>query len=990
MTPENKAREEIDRLLTASGWAVQDVGALDLGAGRGVAVREFPLRKGHGTADYLLYVDRKAVGVVEAKKEGETLTGVEVQTEKYSTGLPETLKPPVRPLPFLYQSTGVETRFTNALDPEPVSRDLFAFHRPETLGGMLTPQSRGGDSLPLGRGRGEVESEGEGESYPTPTPPQGEGTRDRKIAENPRPYDRQTLLSRLRQMPPLVTDGMRDCQIEAILNLEKSLAQGRRRSLLQMQTGSGKTYTAVASTYRLVKHGGAKRVLFLVDRGNLGKQTLKEFQGYATPDDGRKFTELYNVQLLSSNKIDPVAKVVITTIQRLYAILQGKAEDDPVDEEVSLAGLAALRKEPLPVAYQPHLPVEFFDFVWTDECHRSIYNLWRGVLEYFDAGLIGLTATPSKQTLGFFHQNLVMEYGHQRAVAEGVNVDFSVYRIKTKITDEGGTVEAGMVVDKRDRKTRKVRWQELDDDLAYAPGQLDRAIVVPDQIRTVVRSFRDRMLPETFPKRDEVPKTLIFAKDDSHADDIVKIVREEFAKGNQFCEKITYRSSTARIVDEKTGAVSYQSTNLTPEALLNSFRTGYHPRIAVTVDMIATGTDIKPLEIVMFMRDVQSANYFEQMKGRGCRVIGDTELRQVTPGRVSKTRYLVVDAVGVTDRPRKDSVPLDRQPTVPLKTILGAVGAGSTDVEIVSTLAGRLSRLDKILTPGGRLEVEKLAGKPLDALIKALVRAVDPDEAEAVLVAQASVPAMDGLSEAEYATLLMQAQEAMVEKAVEPFLNPRLREHLLRAQGDQEQTVAHPEKDELLFAGASEEATARAQSTITSFREYLEAHRDEIEAIGLVYARRRGVAPSFRDLKRLAESLSLPPRAWTPEGLWRAYETLEASKVRGRGGKMVTDLVSLIRFALEEETILAPFGETVDERFTRWLAAHEASGGTFTEEQRRWLEMIRDAVKTSLSVDVDDFDLPPFSGAGGIGRAFQVFGDRLTPLLRELNEVLVL
>ncbi|RYG15390.1 DEAD/DEAH box helicase, partial [bacterium] len=348
----------------------------------------------------------------------------------------------------------------------------------------------------------------------------------------------------LRRMPPLVTEGMRDCQIEAITNLEASLARGRRRSLLQMQTGSGKTYTAVASTYRLIKHGGAKRVLFLVDRGNLGKQTLKEFQQYVAPDDGRKFTELYNVQLLTSNKIDPVAKVVITTIQRLYAILQGKAEDFPVDEEESLSGLAALQKEPLPVAYQPHLPPEFFDFVWTDECHRSIYNLWRGVLEYFDAGLIGLTATPSKQTLGFFGQNLVMEYGHARAVADRVNVDFSVYRIKTKISAEGGTVEAGLVVDKRDRKTRKVRWQELDDDLIYAPNQLDRAIVVPDQIRTVVRAFRDHMLPESFPGRSEVPKTLIFAKDDSHADDIVKIVRQEFDKGNQFCEKITYRSST--------------------------------------------------------------------------------------------------------------------------------------------------------------------------------------------------------------------------------------------------------------------------------------------------------------------------------------------------------------------------------------------------------------------------------------------------------------
>jgi type I restriction enzyme R subunit len=949
------AREKIDGMLTASGWAIQNANALNLAAGRGIAVREFPLKRGFGTADYLLYVDKRVVGVVEAKKEGDTLTGVEVQTEKYGSGLPDGLPAPVRPLPFLYQSTGIETRFTDARVRDAASRDLFAFHRPETLAAEL--------------------------GITTAAP--GQTSEVRKGAG-------VTMLGRLRTMPPLVTAGMRDCQIEAIASLERSLAQGRRRSLLQMQTGSGKTYTAVASTYRLIKYGGAKRVLFLVDRGNLGKQTLKEFQGYVTPDDGRKFTELYNVQLLASNKIDPVAKVVITTIQRLYAILQGRDEDDPVDEEVSLGGLAALQKEPLPVTYQPHLPVEYFDFVWTDECHRSIYNLWRGVLEYFDASLIGLTATPSKQTLGFFNQNLVMEYGHARAVADQVNVDFSVYRIRTRITEEGGTVEAGLVVDKRDRKTRKVRWQELDDDLTYAPNQLDRAIVVPDQIRTVIRAFRDRMLPETFPDRNEVPKTLIFAKDDSHADDIVKIVREEFGKGNQFCEKITYRSSTARIIDPESGAISYQSTNLTPESLLSSFRTAYYPRIAVTVDMIATGTDIKPLEIVFFMRDVMSANYFEQMKGRGCRTIGDTELRQVTPGEVSKTRYLIVDAVGVTDRPRKDSVPLDRQPTVPLKTILSAVGAGSTDPEVVSTLAGRLSRLDKVLAPGQRTEIERLAGKPLGDLVKDLVSALDLDAVADRITSDAPYPEAVDPEDPAFQNILALTSQKLIEGAVAPFLNPELRIHLLNAQQDQEQTVAHPEQDELLFAGASEEATERARNTITSFREYLEEHRAEIEAIGLVYAKRRGVAPTLRQLKELANGLSLPPRAWTPERLWQAYETLERSKVRGHGGKMVTDLVSLIRFALEEETILAPFGETVDERFTRWLAAQEASGPRFTEEQRRWLEMIRDAVKTSLTVDEEDFDYTPFIEQGGRGRAYQVFGEQLAPLLKELNEVLVL
>lgn len=337
-----------------------------------------------------------------------------------------------------------------------------------------------------------------------------------------------------------------------------------------MATGSGKTYMACHLVYRLVRHAGAGRVLFLVDRSNLGRQTLREFQGFTTPDDRRRFTELYNVQHLQSSRIDQVSRVCIATIQRIYSMLKGE-ELDPELEEQSAFEMLPLRKEPVPVEYNPEIPIETFDVIVTDECHRSIYNLWRQVLEYFDAYLIGMTATPSKQTLGFFNQNLVMEYSHEQAVADGVNVDFDVYRIRTEITERGSKVEAGYYVDRRDRQTRTVRWEQLDEDLVYAPNQLDRDVVAPDQIRTVIRAFRDRLSGEIFPGRTEVPKTLIFAKDDSHADDIVQIVREEFGRGNEFAQKITYKTTGAK-----------------PEDLLQAFRTSYFPRIAVTVDMIAT------------------------------------------------------------------------------------------------------------------------------------------------------------------------------------------------------------------------------------------------------------------------------------------------------------------------------------------------------------------------------------------------------------------
>ena len=239
-----------------------------------------------------------------------------------------------------------------------------------------------------------------------------------------------------------------------------------------------------------------------------------------------------------------------------------------------------LQRPPEPIAYNPAIPIETFDLIVTDECHRSIYNLWRQVLEYFDASLIGLTATPSKQTLGFFNQNLIMEYPFERAVADGVNVDFDLYTIRTLISQHGSVINAGFQVDYRDRQTRKVRWELADQDIPYDADELDRRVVVPDQIRTIVRAFRDRLFTDIFPGRTEVPKTLIFAKDDSHADDIVKILREEFGKGNDFAQKITYRTGAAKVRVKKTDKDGNEyevdewiSSGIKPEDLLSQFRT---------------------------------------------------------------------------------------------------------------------------------------------------------------------------------------------------------------------------------------------------------------------------------------------------------------------------------------------------------------------------------------------------------------------------------
>ena len=934
MTPEEQAREIIDRLLEQAGWVVQNSDSINLYAGSGIAVREFPLKPGHGRADYLLYVNQKAVGVVEAKPEGFALAGVELQSEKYGAGLPDNLPAYLRPLPFLYESTGVETQFTNGLDPEPRSRSIFSFHTPDTLAAWID------------------------------APANAAGVGQRQVAEPTRSYlASRSLRQRLKNMPALDASGLWPVQERAIRNLEESLAAGRPRALVQMATGSGKTFMACNQIYRLIKYAGARRVLFLVDRSNLGRQTLREFQGFTTPDDGRKFTELYNVQLLRSSSIDSVSRVCISTIQRVYSMLRGE-ELDPEQEELSGFDLASSRRQPAPVEYNPDIPIETFDFIVTDECHRSIYNLWRQVLEYFDAFLIGLTATPSKQTFGFFQQNLVMEYSHREAVADGINVDFDVYRIRTEITEQGSTIDAGYYVDRRDRQTRKVRWERLEEDLAYTPNQLDRAVVAEDQIRTVVQTFRDRLFTEIFPGRQDVPKTIIFAKDDSHADDVVRIVRQEFGKGNDFCQKITYKT-----------------TGLKPEDLISSFRNSYNPRIVVTVDMIATGTDIKPVEVVFFMRNVRSRNFFEQMKGRGVRTISPTDFNAVTPDARNKDRFVIVDAVGVTETELSDSYSLERQPTVPFDKLLDLVGKGSRDPEVLSSLASRLARLDRRLTSQDRQAIESTAqGTSLQDLVSGLAEATDPDTA--LDAARQATGQDDPPGEA-----VAKAKRQLLEDAARPLAaNPQLRQLLSHTRRSYEQTLDTVSPDHLIEAGFSD---AQAGALVQSFQEFIRENRDEITALQLLYERPYRQRLSYADVRALADALDTPPRSWTTGRLWQAYRQLDKSRVRGSGQRVLADIVSLVRYAIGETDELIPFADHVGERFQVWLATQHSAGRTFTKEQLRCLENIRDHIAGSVSMEPRHFDLAPFNKRGGLPRAYALFGDDLSGLLEELNLELV-
>jgi type I restriction enzyme R subunit len=908
LAAEARARVLIDRQLGEAGWSVQDKQAMNLFASQGVAVREVTLKPGHGRVDYVLYVNQAAVGVIEAKPEGTTLSGVEWQSAMYAEGLPPEVHLAALTkdgrLPFVFEASGTETHFTNGFDPEPRARRIFHFPQPSTLASIL---KRKDDEYPTWRGR-------------------------------------------IGTLPPLDTKPLRPAQIEAINGLELSLAEQRYdRSLVQMATGAGKTYAAVTLSYRLLRHGGFDRILFLVDRNNLAKQTMAEFENYQTPDDGRKFTELYNVNRLRRGPMPDATSVAISTIQRVFKALRNEEVDD--SDDPGLDGWVP--DTPVTVAYNPDIPPETFDLVIVDEAHRSIYGQWRGVLEYFDAHIIGLTATPGKQTFGFFKQNLVSEYTYPQSVADTVNVDFDLYRIKTRISEQGSIIEAGTVVPKVDRRTRAQRYEALDEDLEYQAQQLDRAVTATDQIRTVLQTFHDRLFTEIFPGRSVMPKTLIFAKDDNHAEEIVTQVREIFGKGNDFAAKITYNARNA-------------------ERQLAAFRTSAALRIAVTVDMIATGTDVKPLECVFFMRDVRSPQYFEQMKGRGARTIPDADFQAVTPDATEKTRFVLVDAVGVTEHEFVEP-PLNRVKSSSLAKLLGKTADLTITEDETATLASRLAGLEAQITPDERAELDQVAGGSLRTVVRQLVDAVDAD---------VQAKAVEGADEPEA------ARQQLIVDAVRPLAsNPDLRSRILELRRAHDRVIDEVSADSLLDSHGVVD-TSKAKSVVTSWRAYLDEHRSEITAIQLLTeARERRV--SYDDIKELADRISRPPYNWTPDIIWNAYVAVELDGQRHVGPRRtLTDLVSLVRFALGEDDQLIPYADRVHERYGGWLLQQEQAGVTFTNTERWWLDRIVEVIVASAGIAPADLDNPPFTENGGADGAIRDLGDRAATLLEELNQEL--
>ena len=858
----------IDKLFAASGWQVVD--RQNYAPTISAAAIEEGLLNHNMEADYLLFINGKAVGVLEAKKEEVDVSAdwVKAQAENYVNNVPGLYQTISKPLPIIYLSNGKQILFKDYRNQDSEYQELGRIHTPKEISKMLgiTDAYAGLPAL---------------------------SEREKK--------------------------ALRDCQYEAITELEKSFRMGQNRALMVLATGSGKTYTACMAAYRMLSYTPMKRVLFLVDRNNLGKQAEGEFGMFRLTENGDPFNTIFTVNRLRSAKVPSDSNVVICTIQRLFSLLKGEDINDADDDENY--GADEVNEVALPTNLT--LPPDFFDMIIIDECHRSIYGNWRKVLDYFSsAKMIGLTATPAPETLAFFNNNRIVNYTLEKSIADGVNVDYRVYRIKTQATEDGGAIREGEDVKKITRYTGTVENIKNQDETTYTKTELNRSIVNPAQIKLVLETYRNAVYTEMFidPQReanmDYLPKTLIFALNDAHASNIVKIAKEVFGRtDDKFVQKITYSAGDSN-------------------ELIRQFRNDKDFRIAVTVTLVATGTDVKPLEVVMFMRDVESESLYTQMKGRGARTIGDEQLRNVTPNAFSKDLFYLVDAVGVTEHEMKVTRPGgDDEPgyVMTLKELLERITHSNVCDEYLRLLAARLSRIYNKSKESERNEFIRLA------------------KADMKDIAVAIYDALEGNTLPPYTDINDPNNER--KGLVAPLVNnPEARRYLLILNAGFV-TILQPGEDTLISKGFSIE---EANETTKAFEEYVNEHKDEIEALRIIY-NNQGEPLTYAMLKDLENKLRFENNKFNPHLLWNTYALIRPDAVvkfsTQEEKDAITNIIQLVRFAYHQITTLNSLHATANQYFNLWCGQMQRS---ITEAQAALIKQIVSYIASNGSCTIKD------------------------------------
>lgn len=834
MTPEEKARVKIDRLFAEAGWTVvnRDEYEPTMNA---VAVRE-ALLKGNLEADYFLMINGKACGVLEAKREEIDVASnmVSEQVATYAKMVPDYYQAWQNPLPLLYKSNAKVVDFQDYRKSNVEWEEINRIHTPKEIVDML-----GIDDPFAG-------------------------------------------------LPILKSKGLRACQFEAITELEKSFRTGQNRALMVLATGAGKTYTACLAAYRMLAYTPMRRILFLVDRNNLGKQAEGEFGTFRLTENGEAFNTIYTVNRLKSSTIPKDSNVVISTIQRLFSLLKGEEIVDNDDDDAD----DATGEVTLPD--NPKLPHDYFDMIVIDECHRSIYGNWRKVLEYFDtARLIGLTATPIPETMAFFNNNRIVNYTLEKSIVDGVNVDNRVYRIKTEATENGGAIMQGEHVKVESRYTGKTEEVSSKETKNYSKTELNRSIVNPSQIKLILTTYRDAVYTEMFndpqrePQFEYLPKTLIFALNEAHATNIVKIAKEVFgevcpnADMDRYVQKITYSSGDSN-------------------ELIRQFRNDRDFRIAVTCTLVATGTDVKPLEVVMFMRDVESEPLYIQMKGRGVRIIGDEQLRNVTPNALSKDCFFLVDAVGVTEHTM--SIPEQGEgpdvEAITLKLLLERIAHGNLPDMYIKRLASTLSRLHNKADGEQRAEFERLAHDSMDAIATRIYDALESGE----------LPPFNDINEPNNER----------KGLVAPVANhAKVRKYILILAAGFVSTLM-PGEDTLISKGFSVE---EAKDTTSAFEQYCHDHQDEIEALRILY-NQNGDPITYAMLKDLENKLKMENNKFSAKQLWNSYAIVCPDHVRRATKKeesdALTNIIQLVRYAFRQIERLDCVCTTARQYFNLW------------------------------------------------------------------------
>lgn len=875
MTPEEIAREKIDKMLVKAGWKI--VNRDDFVPNEPIAVRE-SIMQGNKETDYLLFLAGKAVGVIEAKKETIDVKTHDVikQAEDYAKMLPSWCQYWQNPLPLIWLSNGKKYYFRDMRNSsveydEKEYKEVLCIHSPKEIVKLLDIQDKYA-GLPIVQQR-----------------------------------------------------GLRKCQFEGITNLEKSLKDGANRALMVLATGAGKTYLAITAAYRLLNYAKYRRVLFLVDRNNLGRQAEREFGKYKLTESGDPFNTIYGVERLKSNKIPKDANVVISTIQRLFSLLSGEQvtdEDEDVESNVDDNDVP----DTVTLPNNPNLPRDYFDLIIIDECHRSIYSSWRAVLEYFDQAVkIGLTATPAPQTLAYFEQNRVVNYTLEKSITDHVNVGCRTYRIKTEQTERGGAILQGQKVNQETVYTGKVEEVRAKEQETYTSEELNRSIINPAQIKLILQTYKDAVYSEMFtdpqrePNFDYLPKTLIFALNERHANNIVKIAEEVFDRdhGDGFVQKITYRSGNT-------------------DQLIKDFCNDKKFRIAVTVTLVATGIDIKPLEVVMFMRYVQSALLYVQMKGRGVRTISDEVLRRVTPNAFSKDLFYLVDAVGVTEG--EHTIPQPTGPTPPpyptLEELLERIAHGDVNDDYLNLLASRLSRIDAKAKPEERTKFEELASITIRTIASRIFDALNPETSTLPPFIDINNPNTE--------------RKALVKELSE---KPIARKYLCELQAGYIKTLV-PGEDNLISKGFTLE---EAQEAVDAFEEYVSTHRDQIEALQLIYS---GKPIGRVMLEELSNTLQNANAQFEPHRLWNSYSLVQPEKVKHfksderEQRNLLTNLIQLVRYAYRQIEKLDTIYLTANQYFNLWCGQVQRE---LTEDQKQIFAQIKDFIVANGSCSIEEF-----------------------------------